>query len=111
MGRPLSHPGRAAGLSPAIATPLIVSTDLPEPVRVSLVRLGLVNAGEEVTAERLTGGVSSDIWKVSAGDRVFCVKRAMPKLAVKDDWFAPVERNRYERLWYCLLYTSDAADE
>jgi aminoglycoside phosphotransferase (APT) family kinase protein len=37
---------------------------------------------------------------VSAGDRVFCVKRAMAKLAVKDDWFAPVERNRYERRWY-----------
>ena len=51
-------------------------------------------------AERLTGGVSSDIWKVTAGGRVFCVKRAMAKLAVKDDWFAPVERNRYERQWY-----------
>src|SRR3954452_16713619 len=51
-------------------------------------------------AERLAGGVSSDIWKVAAGDRVFCVKRAMAKLAVKDDWFAPIERNRYERLWY-----------
>jgi hypothetical protein len=24
----------------------------------------------------------------------------MAKLAVKDDWFAPVERNRYERQWY-----------
>ena len=24
----------------------------------------------------------------------------MAKLAVKDDWFAPVERNRYERRWY-----------
>ena len=53
-----------------------------------------------MTAERLTGGVSSDIWKVAVGGRVFCVKRAMAKLAVKDDWFAPVERNRYERLWY-----------
>ena len=51
-------------------------------------------------AERLTGGVSSDIWRVAAGGRVFCVKRAMAKLAVKDDWYAPVERNRYERLWY-----------
>jgi aminoglycoside phosphotransferase (APT) family kinase protein len=66
----------------------------------SLRRLGLLNAGETATAERLTGGVSSDIWKVTSGGRVFCVKRAMPKLAVKDDWFAPVERNRYERLWY-----------
>jgi len=53
-----------------------------------------------IDAERLIGGVSSDIWKVTAGDSVFCVKRAMPKLAVKQDWFAPVERNRFEQLWY-----------
>ncbi|HMN86168.1 MAG TPA: phosphotransferase, partial [Bauldia sp.] len=65
-----------------------------------LVRLGLVAPGAGVAAERLTGGVSSDIWKVAAGGRTFCVKRAMGKLAVKDDWFVPVERNRYERLWY-----------
>jgi aminoglycoside phosphotransferase (APT) family kinase protein len=77
-----------------------VVSDLPEPVHASLVGLGLISVGDSVTAERLTGGVSSDIWKVTAGGRVFCVKRAMPKLAVKDDWFAPVERNRYERLWY-----------
>jgi aminoglycoside phosphotransferase (APT) family kinase protein len=77
-----------------------VSSDLPSTVRASLLRLGLISADEAVTAERLTGGVSSDIWKVASGGRGFCVKRAMAKLAVKDDWFAPVERNRYERLWY-----------
>jgi aminoglycoside phosphotransferase (APT) family kinase protein len=75
-------------------------SDLPEAVRDSLVRLGLIDPEHPFKAERLTGGVSSDIWKVKADGRVFCVKRAMPKLAVKDDWFAPVERNRYERLWY-----------
>lgn len=75
---------------------------LPDEIVACLVRLGLAGAGERVSAERLTGGVSSDIWKVSAGGRVFCVKRAMAKLAVKDDWFAPVERNRYERQWYEL---------
>lgn len=73
---------------------------LPAEVRGSLVRIGLVRAGEAVAAVRLTGGVASDIWKVTAGGRTFCVKRAMAKLAVRDDWFAPVERNRYERLWY-----------
>lgn len=73
---------------------------LPDEILARLVRLGLAGAGEPVSAERLTGGVSSDIWKVTAGGRVFCVKRAMAKLAVKDDWFAPVERNRFERQWY-----------
>jgi len=77
-----------------------VPSDLPATVYASLVGLGLVPADGPVTAERLTGGVSSDIWKVAVGSRVFCVKRAMAKRAVKDDWFAPVERNRYERLWY-----------
>jgi 5-methylthioribose kinase len=75
-------------------------TSLPADVAASLIQLGLVGEGEQPTAERLTGGVSSDIWKVTAGARVFCVKRAMAKLAVKDDWQVPVERNRYERQWY-----------
>jgi aminoglycoside phosphotransferase (APT) family kinase protein len=97
MGRSLSHLRRAAAVDPA--TPL-VSSDLPDTVRASLVGLGLLPADQPVTAERLTGGVSSDIWKVTAGGRVFCVKRAMARLAVKDEWLAPVERNRYERLWY-----------
>ena len=73
---------------------------LPPDIIDRLSRLGLIPAGTPVEAERLSGGVSSDIWKVAAGGRVFCVKRAMAKLAVKDDWFVPVERNRYERLWY-----------
>jgi aminoglycoside phosphotransferase (APT) family kinase protein len=43
----------------------------------------------------LSGGVSSEIWKV--GD--VCVKRALSRLRVAQRWEAPVERNRYERLW------------
>ena len=73
---------------------------IPPDIISRLLRLGVVPEGTPIDAERLTGGVSSDIWKVTAGDRVFCVKRAMAKLAVKQDWFAPVERNRFEQLWY-----------
>jgi aminoglycoside phosphotransferase (APT) family kinase protein len=78
---------------------------LPPRIEASLRRLGIFAEGEAIVAHRLTGGVSSDIWRVSAGTRTVCVKRAMPKLAVKDDWFAPVERNRYERLWYATAGT------
>jgi aminoglycoside phosphotransferase (APT) family kinase protein len=46
-------------------------------------------------AEELSGGVSSEIWKVGN----VCVKRALPRLRVAQVWEAPVERNRYERLW------------
>jgi 5-methylthioribose kinase len=45
--------------------------------------------------EELGGGVSSEIWKVGRA----CVKRALPRLRVAQLWEAPVERNRYERLW------------
>ena len=61
---------------------------------------GLLQDAKRATFEMLTGGVSSDIWKVNTDDSVFCVKRALPKLKVKADWFAPVERNRYEVAWY-----------
>ena len=73
---------------------------LPEDVKVSLSRLGLVRPAEPLEAERLRGGVSSQIWKVRANGRTFCVKRALPRLQVQDDWVVPVERNRYERRWY-----------
>ena len=43
----------------------------------------------------LTGGVSSEIWKVGN----VCVKRALPRLRVAQRWEAPIERNRYEHLW------------
>jgi aminoglycoside phosphotransferase (APT) family kinase protein len=49
---------------------------------------------------RLTGGVSSDIWLVEAGETRFCVKRALAKLRVAADWFAPVERNANEAAWF-----------
>jgi aminoglycoside phosphotransferase (APT) family kinase protein len=53
-------------------------------------------------AEELSGGVSSEIWRVGGA----CVKRALPRLRVAQKWEAPIERNRYERLW---LETARAA--
>ena len=47
----------------------------------------------------LTGGVASDIAKVTIGDRVFCMKFALAKLNVAEDWRAPVHRNRAEYAW------------
>ena len=65
---------------------------------------GLLDPIDENHFEPLTGGVSSDIWKVTTPEQVFCVKRALPKLKVEADWNAPVERNRYEVLWYQVVY-------
>jgi aminoglycoside phosphotransferase (APT) family kinase protein len=60
---------------------------------------GLAGANEVPPAEPLTGGVSSDIWKVDLAQGTVCVKRALPRLRVAQVWEAPVGRNRYERLW------------
>jgi aminoglycoside phosphotransferase (APT) family kinase protein len=65
----------------------------------ALARLGLLRGGETPRFTRLTGGVSSDIWRVDLTWGPVCVKRALPKLRVAQDWFAPVERNAYEAAW------------
>ena len=76
-----------------------MSASLPDEVLAFLRKHGLVGAGETPAAEVLTGGVSSDIWRVHLKSGDACVKRALPRLRVAQLWEAPVERNRYERLW------------
>ena len=65
----------------------------------ALARLGLLHKDEAPDFTRLAGGVSSDIWRVHLVSGPVCVKRALPKLRVEQDWFAPVERNAYEAGW------------
>ena len=66
----------------------------------ALSRMGLIGPGERLRCRPLPGGVSSDIWLVKVGDRRLCLKRALPRLRVKDLWEAPVERNAYEWAWF-----------
>ncbi len=68
-------------------------------------RCGLVPRDAPLRLRRLTGGVSSDIWLVQAGEARFCVKRALAKLRVAADWFAPVERNANEAAWFEVVGT------
>ena len=65
-----------------------------------LVRLGLIRPGERPPAAALAGGVSSDIWKVDLATGPVCVKRALAKLKVAQDWRAPIGRSRYEIRWF-----------
>jgi aminoglycoside phosphotransferase (APT) family kinase protein len=65
----------------------------------ALRRMDLLAPGSTVRGERLTGGVSSDIWRIDLPGGAICVKRALAKLRVAADWHAPVERNRYEARW------------
>jgi len=72
---------------------------LPEPVLAFLRKHGLAAADEVPPAVALSGGVSSDIWRVDLRSGSICVKRALPRLRVEQLWEVPVERNRYERMW------------
>jgi aminoglycoside phosphotransferase (APT) family kinase protein len=55
--------------------------------------------GGSYDATPLTGGVASDIWKISAPGRVFVVKKALARLRVAQVWNAPVSRNASEVEW------------
>jgi aminoglycoside phosphotransferase (APT) family kinase protein len=72
---------------------------LPEPVLAFLRKHGLAGADEVPPAMALSGGVSSDIWRVDLRTGPIVVKRALPRLRVEQLWEVPVERNRYERMW------------
>jgi aminoglycoside phosphotransferase (APT) family kinase protein len=70
----------------------------PKDVIAALDRMQLLN-GAMPRGEPLAGGVSSDIWRIDLPAGPICIKRALPKLRVKADWQAPVERNIYEARW------------
>ena len=72
---------------------------LPEDLAGALRRVGLLRHDVVPHAERLTGGVSSDIWRVDLPSGPVCAKRALARLRVTAEWRAPVERNLYEARW------------
>jgi aminoglycoside phosphotransferase (APT) family kinase protein len=78
-----------------------------------LIRNGLARPGEPQRWSVLSGGVSSDIWRVELPGRSICVKRALPKLRVQADWQAPPDRNLYEWRWFNAVrrWAPDAAPE
>ncbi len=65
-----------------------------------VIEAGLARPGEPQRWSTLSGGVSSDIWRVDLPDRTICVKRALTKLRVEADWTAPPDRNLFEWRWF-----------
>ena len=61
--------------------------------------MGIVSAHTKPTFNPLSGGVSSEIFRIDLPNGPICVKRALPKLKVAADWRVPVERNRSEVEW------------
>jgi aminoglycoside phosphotransferase (APT) family kinase protein len=64
----------------------------PAAMRRIFLALGLADAGEEVRATALTGGVSSGIYRVDLRSGSYCLKQALPQLKVAKEWKVPVER-------------------
>jgi aminoglycoside phosphotransferase (APT) family kinase protein len=73
----------------------------------ALRELGLAGAGP-VTGAPLTGGVSSDIWRLDTDAGPVCAKRALAQLRVAADWRAPIERNQYEGRWMEVAHAACA---
>ena len=61
----------------------------------------------DATFTPMVAGVSSELWRVDVGDQTYCVKRALPRLNVADEWLAPVRRNAEEARW--LRFVADVA--
>ena len=68
--------------------------------------MGLAAQGAPLTLTPLAGGVSSDIYRVDLPGGSVCVKRALAQLKVQAQWYAPVQRNRYEAAW--LRFANEA---
>jgi tRNA A-37 threonylcarbamoyl transferase component Bud32 len=84
-----------------VAARLPAAVAVPAPFAQALRELGLAGA-EPLCGEPMTGGVSSDIWRIDTARGSVCAKRALAKLRVAADWQAPIERNRYEARWMQL---------
>lgn len=60
---------------------------------------GFLPRGRAPALERLSGGVSSDVFRLETEAGPVCVKRALAVLRVAADWRAPVERSHVEVEW------------
>jgi fructosamine-3-kinase len=72
----------------------------PAAVSALLAGAGMIDPGEPLWAEALSGGVSSDIWLVSdARDLRVVVKSPLETLRVEQEWHASLDRGEAEAAW------------
>jgi aminoglycoside phosphotransferase (APT) family kinase protein len=67
----------------------------------------LASANPYPSCRALSGGVSCEILLVEGGEAPFVIKRALPKLRVKDEWLADTSRNYFEQAY--LRFVGDIA--
>ena len=61
-------------------------------VKKYLINTGIVDKADEPVVEFLSGGVSSNVWKIVLKNNRWVLKQALEKLKVEEDWFSDVER-------------------
>jgi aminoglycoside phosphotransferase (APT) family kinase protein len=66
--------------------------DRPDEVRRYLLDKGWLAAEDQTDVVALSGGVSNQVWKISAPEGRWVMKQALPKLKVKADWYSDVAR-------------------
>ena len=64
-----------------------------------LCELNLAGDGDEIHVQMLTGGVSSNIFRIDLQSGPACVKQALPKLKVEKEWYVPTNRVLAEIDW------------
>jgi aminoglycoside phosphotransferase (APT) family kinase protein len=104
------HPGRAILAREDARIHMSEKTPYPEfrDVAASLFRMGLVGEGEQLGIVKLAGGVSCDTYHVALKNRSICVKRALARLRVAEDWRAPQARAETEAAWFRFAASVDA---
>ena len=66
--------------------------DSAHTVKSYLIRENIITGKDEPLIERLSGGVSCEVWKVHHGEYKWVLKQALERLNVKADWYADIER-------------------
>lgn len=83
---------------------LEMKLDNTDNVKEYLVKACIANSEDNPVIERLTGGVSSSVWKIVWDNNRWVMKQALEKLDVEADWFSDVERIHREHKVMAALY-------
>lgn len=81
-----------------------------EDVKNYLVQQKIVINTAHVEITKLSGGVSSSVWKIVSNEKRWVLKQALEKLKVQTDWFSDVERIHREHEVMQALYHIMPAD-
>ncbi len=72
-----------------------------------LKNIGIADNDSELKLTALSGGVSSDIYRLDIDGKAYCLKQALPKLKVEADWHVDTGRSYYEAEWLRFAHSVD----